>query len=127
MNWTIAKITVTSCLAIAIMSAFIFPFVKDPVLKRGTFRTGDNRQHRLGSLSYEEVTDLQNGLIRLSNSESPRKRAYAIGQLTTIFRKRTMISESLTWLKRGLRDFPDDPHIKKEKAEMTKIIRRNMH
>lgn len=124
MNWH--TLTLTLCLSLTVAAICVFPFVPDPVMTADTFHTGDNREHRLGSMSCEAVTRLQNRLIHQARSASPAIRAHAIGRLITIYRKRTMIADSLKWLKIGLREFPDDPHIKNEEIEMQKIIRRNM-
>ena len=119
-------LTILSCALISVLFAAFFPFKKDPVYQNGAFRPGDNRENRIGSLSYEQLQTIENRLLSIARSGSPKMRADAIGRLVGFYRQRNMIADALHWLKIGRKEFPESSQIQKETAEMKRIYRRNL-
>ena len=118
-------IGVFGSLLLAVTSPVWFPFDRDPVFTDNASSIGDNRRHHLDNLTYSETEAIMTDLHSLAGSSDKDIRRQAVGRLVTIYRKRTMISDSLRWLKIGLREFPTDPHLRREEAEMKRIIARN--
>ncbi|MBN2530502.1 MAG: hypothetical protein JXR76_29215 [Deltaproteobacteria bacterium] len=126
MIFTIEKKIISGIILLMCLVALFMPFSEDPVMIQGTFIPEDNRENRLGSFSYEEMHHMEQSLIRQSQSDVPSERARAIGQLVTMYRKRSMIRENLIWLKMGLKEYPNDIHILSEEKKMQEIIKKNM-
>ncbi|MBN2803477.1 MAG: hypothetical protein JXR91_10305 [Deltaproteobacteria bacterium] len=97
-------------------------FVKDPVLSDSKVTLQDNRRHRLGSLTFERTSKIINELELEIYSQNSVTRESAYIKLVEIYYERRMFKESVDWLEKGLKAFPQSKTLAGLQDSLNKTI-----
>ncbi len=93
----------------------------NPVFTKGNIQTLDNRNHKYGSFTYKETTDLIKKFEKETQSSNTVESINAFSMLVDIYIKRKMLKNSYIWINQGLKKHPDALILKYKKRELNKI------